>query len=63
MLPRFLTYCKIRYLPELDFGTDYGETDYFRQKLLDDPVERRRIAAMTEAEFFEREVDPYGIFG
>jgi hypothetical protein len=33
VLPRFLALCKLRYLPKLDFGSDYGEADHYCRKI------------------------------
>jgi len=60
VMPRFLACCKARYLENLEFGTDYGEDEYFLGLCWEDDANRARIASLSEDEFFERIVDKHG---
>lgn len=62
VLPRFLAWCKIRYLPQLEFGDSRCVYQDVIAKFYEDELERMRIASMDEELFYTECVRPGGIF-
>lgn len=51
--PRFLTLCRIRYLPMLDFASDYEEKQLVARELTDCGVSPDSLRQMGDDEFYE----------
>jgi hypothetical protein len=63
VLPRFLAFCKLRYLPDLEYWSDYGEADYYIRNICTDGEITKELAGMTESAFYSRVISKLGILG
>jgi hypothetical protein len=61
-LPRFLAWCKMRYLPHLQYSTDKIFPEEL-QAFYEDEERRKMVASLNEDEFYETLVRRYGVIG
>jgi hypothetical protein len=61
--PRFLTLCRIRYLPALDFGSDYDEKSVVMRELVDRRASPDALRSMGDDEFYEEWLKGRNIIG
>lgn len=61
--PRFLTLCRIRYLPALDFGSDYDEKSLVMRELVDRGVSPDALRQMEDDEFYDQWLKGRNIIG
>jgi hypothetical protein len=61
--PRFLTLCRIRYLPALDFTSDHDEKSVVMCELMDRGTSPDTLRSMGDDEFYEEWLKGRNIFG
>ena len=61
--PRFLTLCRIRYLPALDFSSDYDEKGQVMRELVDRGASPDALRQLGDDEFYEQWLKGRNIIG